>query len=313
MTPRLRGAALAVLLLVAAWLRLSGLDWDSGHHLHPDERFLTMVATDVRMPAGPREYFDTARSPLNPANVGREYFTYGTFPLFLTRAVAAAAGATDYDHIHLVGRLFSALFDLGTILVAYRIAFLLAGPAAAVGAAALLAFSVLSIQQAHFFTVDVFATFFATLTVLMLVQLSLGGGLRVHALFGAAFGLMLACRINLVLLAALYPVAAVFVYRQRMVTARTTALRAGVALLCAAASFRLFQPYAFAGPGVLNVSLAHAFIASMRTIGALSAGAADFPPGVQWIGRTPVLFAGTNVFGWAMGPAGRCPTSARSG
>src|SRR5687768_2891241 len=80
--------ALVALLAIAAWLRLSGLDWDSGHHLHPDERFLTTVATDVRIPSGIRQYFDTARSPLNPANVGQKYFTYGTLPLFLVRAIA---------------------------------------------------------------------------------------------------------------------------------------------------------------------------------------------------------------------------------
>lgn len=34
---------LLLVLLVAAGLRLHGLDWDQGRHLHPDERFLSMV------------------------------------------------------------------------------------------------------------------------------------------------------------------------------------------------------------------------------------------------------------------------------
>ena len=32
-------------LLIGFWLRFSGLNWDGDEHLHPDERFLTMVAS----------------------------------------------------------------------------------------------------------------------------------------------------------------------------------------------------------------------------------------------------------------------------
>ena len=92
-------AVVCALFCLAAFLRLTGIDWDAGHHLHPDERFLTMLAADVRLPSGPSAYFDTARSPLNPANVGRSYFTYGTLPLLLVRAGAEAAGLTDYDRM----------------------------------------------------------------------------------------------------------------------------------------------------------------------------------------------------------------------
>ena len=43
---RLSPVALTLILLVAAVLRLTGLNWDEGTHLHPDERFLTMVASE---------------------------------------------------------------------------------------------------------------------------------------------------------------------------------------------------------------------------------------------------------------------------
>ena len=71
-------------------------------------------------------------------------------------------GLTDYDHIPLVGRVLASLADLATLLFAWLIARRLSGPRAGLATAALLACSVSSIQQAHFFTVDSFAACFAT-------------------------------------------------------------------------------------------------------------------------------------------------------
>ena len=34
---------LLIVFAIALFLRLIGLDWDAGHYLHPDERFLAMV------------------------------------------------------------------------------------------------------------------------------------------------------------------------------------------------------------------------------------------------------------------------------
>ena len=89
-----------------------------------------MVATDIRWPLSIGEYFDTARSPLNPANVGRPFFVYGTLPLFLVRAIAEATGQTGYGQIHLVGRVLSGLFDLATVALTFWLGLLLAGPRA---------------------------------------------------------------------------------------------------------------------------------------------------------------------------------------
>ena len=40
-------AFLVLILLAGAYLRTAGLDWDEGQHLHPDERFLTMVESGI--------------------------------------------------------------------------------------------------------------------------------------------------------------------------------------------------------------------------------------------------------------------------
>ena len=59
---------LIAILLLAIGLRTRGLNWDESQHLHPDERFLTMVESAIKLPTSWGEYFDTAKSPLNPYN-----------------------------------------------------------------------------------------------------------------------------------------------------------------------------------------------------------------------------------------------------
>ncbi|MDP7260290.1 MAG: hypothetical protein QF376_05365, partial [Anaerolineales bacterium] len=43
-----RTCLLVVVVAAAAYLRFVGLNWDEFQHLHPDERFLTMVETGIR-------------------------------------------------------------------------------------------------------------------------------------------------------------------------------------------------------------------------------------------------------------------------
>jgi YYY domain-containing protein len=296
------GVMLLLILVAASWFRLAGVNWDQGKHLHPDERFLTMVAADIQSPPSIAGYFETARSPLNPANVGRPFFVYGTLPLFLVRAVAETIGLTGYDQICLVGRVLSALFDITTVALTFWLGLLLAGPRVAVAASALVAFSVISVQQAHFFTVDSAATCMTTLALVMLVRVVAHHSYTRHMLFGIAFGLALSCRVNLALLGLLYAVALLHLYyvgRLRIAAITTAGVAASLATLIA---FRLFQPYAFAGPGFFGLALAQDFLQSASTIRALVTGAVDYPPSVQWIGRVPILSAGSNLVLWGLGP-----------
>ena len=82
---------LAVILLVAALLRLTNLNWDDGTHIHPDERFLTMVSSAMQLPASLGEFFDSTSSPMSPYNKGFGFFVYGTLPLFIVRVAAEFA------------------------------------------------------------------------------------------------------------------------------------------------------------------------------------------------------------------------------
>ncbi|MGC9358563.1 MAG: hypothetical protein ACP5GX_11880, partial [Anaerolineae bacterium] len=168
---------LLLIILVAGWVRSLDINWDEGTHLHPDERYLTMVASALDLPTNPGEYWNTASSPLNPENRGYAGYVYGTLPLFsarvmgewldgacsedpplpkilLRRVVFGADGVcreghyTGYGGIHLVGRLLSILADLMTLLALTLLAYLLFGDAVALLSAALYAFAVLPIQHA---------------------------------------------------------------------------------------------------------------------------------------------------------------------
>src|SRR3989344_182515 len=160
--------ATLIIILFAAVLRLHGLNWDSDQHLHPDERFLTMVTLAMKWPMDLTQYLDASTSLLNPHNVGFGFFVYGLFPLTLTKWVAQNMDKLNYNDLTIVGRQLSALFDIGIVVLVFLIADAINSkfrfrifPLAAMF---LYSTMVLPIQLSHFFAVDTFLTFFITIS-----------------------------------------------------------------------------------------------------------------------------------------------------
>ncbi len=203
---------LTVLLFLAFLARVVDLNWDDFHHLHPDERWITMVALHVRLPAQGEPWWDPDRSPLNPfydARSGRKHtFAYGHLPLYLVRFLAdglARLGRLpsplpegvrktlvqlpSYNYLNLLGRLLSALADTVTVWLVYRLGRRLYGEGVGLLAAALLATTVLHIQLSHFYAFDVLMTTFLTASLLFAVRVAEGGGRRDALLAGAFAGL----------------------------------------------------------------------------------------------------------------------------
>ena len=205
----LRWLLVGWILLAAAILRLTGLAWDEFLNYHPDERFIAWVGTTIEGPEKwDAAAFDPHRSPFNPfywpaertttgvvvpQNTPRD-FAYGHLPLYLgvlttrlaewlaphlaphlpanwllTQALLNQNKAIEFDHITAVGRLLTALVDVGTVWLVYRLGHKLYGEAVGLLAAAFLALTVLHIQLAHFFTVDPFLTFFSLACLYLLV------------------------------------------------------------------------------------------------------------------------------------------------
>lgn len=183
---------LVLVLTAAAYFRLIGLNWDADQHLHPDERFLTMVETALQVKKcalpdtsvetcppdqlrwlGPGDYLNTLASPLNPQNRGYGFFVYGDLPIVIVRYIAEWVGEVGYDQVNLLGRQISVVSDLLTILLIYVIAARRYDRRVALLAATFSALAVLQIQLSHFFTVDVFANFFIFLAIFFAMEIVL--------------------------------------------------------------------------------------------------------------------------------------------
>lgn len=199
--------ALGLILLLAGVYRLININWDDSQHLHPDERYLTMVVTGIQLPSSIGDYFDTAGSSLNPENRGYDNFVYGTFPIFTVKALADLTGLDGYDEVTLLGRALSALMDLVSIFLLFVVGRRLYGTRVALLGSLLLACAVTGIQQSHFFTVDTFTNVPVLLAMLGAILITEGAGLPAFLLAGAAFGLSVAGRINMAPFAAIIALA----------------------------------------------------------------------------------------------------------
>src|SRR3990172_3226194 len=177
-------------LLMAGYLRLTGVNWGEGYHQHPDELFLTGVLDNLRAHAcddptlsidacppdqrhwmGLGEYFDTATSTLNPHNRGHAFFVYGDLPMTLVRYAVELTGNDDIGRSKFFARQFSALADLFTIFLLYLIVSSLYGRRVGLFAAAFSSLTVMQIQQSHFFTTDLFANLFMFLALAFTVKI----------------------------------------------------------------------------------------------------------------------------------------------
>lgn len=216
--------ALALVLLSAAALRLYNVNWDDLQHVHPDERWISMVASDIAWPENFKDILDPRMSTLNPLwiprdNAARNY-AYGHLPLYLLVLVAnlvtrfaplaqhlsaypdlaKAVGDLDlmanYSHINLVGRVISAFADLGIVYLVFLLGKHIYAKRGGLLGAAFVAFTVMHIQLSHFCAFDVVTTFFAVLTVYGAVRLAQRGDGFSAAMAGGAAGLAVASKFS---------------------------------------------------------------------------------------------------------------------
>jgi len=274
---------LILIIFLAFSVRIYGLNWDQNQHLHPDERFLTMVIERLRWPVSLNQYFQTRESPLNPHNIGYPFFVYGLWPLLLTKLVAAPLQLLNYNGITLTGRALSALFDIATVVLVFLLAQkVFASKKIALLSAFFYALAVLPIQLSHFLAVDTFLTFFLILSLYLLIKSS-------HPIFiGVSFALAVACKISALIFTPVIFLG--FLFNRRHL------LRSNIYFLISVfCVLRLSYPYLFTG-WHLNPAL----LDNWRQLKQFDIPGA-FPPGLQWIGTTPYLFPLANLLLWGLG------------
>ena len=307
--------AAAAIVLLALAARLYNVDWDEGTHIHPDERHLTIVTSNLKLPSDPIEFIDSDKSPLNPYNLENAgSFVYGTLPVFMTKVVAAITGNDAYDGLVDVGRRLAALFGAATVLMSFLLGRRLYGPVAGLLAAALMAAAPLAIQQAHFYIVDTFLAFFMVASLYYCVRIVQDGAWSDYALAGLMLGLGMACKVTgLAVLPVLFAAMAIRLWP--IVSKRWSlepemnrpVMGLVVALVLAFLAFRIAQPYAFDAPELSNpvswVSLSQQWREDQERQNELLSGEVGFPPSVQWIGRTPFVTPLADMVQWGMGPA----------
>lgn len=215
------------------------------------------------------------------------------------------------------------LADLFTVFLVYHIArHLYRRYAIGALAAGFAALAVLQIQLSHYFTVDTFANaflylaFYAAVRV-MTAPLPSGGQdsasvrrldepMGFYLLFGLGLGLALASKVSTLPVAILLPIAALIRYSRMTTPEMRSRLSLGMvrnlalAVVVAFFTFRIFQPYAFSGPGFWGLAINPRWVDNLRELSNLSNGDVDFPPALQWA-RRPLTFAWVNMVKWGLG------------
>ncbi len=175
-----------VIIVLALFFRLYGLNWDQGHYLHPDER-LYVNASGLSWPASLAEFL-SPKSPLNP-----KMFYYGSFPLYFYKLIHSLFFPAE--SFLLTSRLVSALVSFITIPLIYLIAKNLFSKHIGLLAALIFAFTPGIIQHAHFNTTETFLVFFLTaITLVSILALKLKQ-YQLFSLAGILVGLAYATKI----------------------------------------------------------------------------------------------------------------------
>jgi YYY domain-containing protein len=264
-------------------------------------------------------YFDTNCSPLNPHQAGQGFYTYGTFPLFLSHFASeivqsetiAGNNLFDWQGGHLVWRGLSMIFDMLAVLIIFALGTRLHNKWVGLIAAVLYASAPLAIQKSHFGTVNAIASCCVTFALYCAVVVQQRGKYWAYLLFGIACGAAVASRINVAPLAGVIVLVAMVkampVFDSSLTQSERTRLFlyhfiglifAGVGAFLA---FRILNPYAFDGPGFFGIIPNSRWIDNIASGSIGVSGHQDSPPNWQWLSRPAYIYPLKDMFLWSMG------------
>src|SRR3990170_765856 len=342
------GLFLVGLIAIGLYFRFVSTNWSQGTNLHPDEYGLTNTLTQLELPASLAEYFNTRVSPISPyqkydidgqpaQNGPDNRMRWGQWPITLIRATGELTGITDYDELRLMGRRMSALADSIALLFIFLIGRRLYGARVGLLASALSSLAVMQIQQSHFMTVDNFGVMFTCISMYAAVGIAQAQTIyrppragpdvapsvtdyQIHrqawkwyGVFGVAFGMTLASRVNLLPLGGMLLIASFLAIADLRLRAQKDLVQIGwsvtaliaFSVIAAGFTFRVVQPMSFrAATGdttVLTVAPNPDWVESMIVARNESSGIGGGPPSEQWANRPAIVFPLVNMVVWGMG------------
>ncbi|MBI2443098.1 MAG: glycosyltransferase family 39 protein [Candidatus Levybacteria bacterium] len=308
MSNKIQYLLLYLILVFAFSLRIYGISWDSGNHLHPDERAIILSVLGLRFPTSIESFL----SPESSWNT--HFFAYGSFPFYLLKILGDIASIFDpslsgYDGIQLVGRFISSIFDVGTVLVLFFLGKKLKGERVGLLAAFFYAISVLPIQLSHFYAVDTPLTFFITLTLLLLIRFYEKPTLLRSLLVGIFFGFALATKISAIVITATIGITLtidfllIFLKRPHRLDVwgphlppftKRLLKDAIIFIVATIFTYLILSPYTFID-----------FLSFQRQTAeqsAMTKNAFTFPYTLQYVGKTPYFYELKNIFLYGIGP-----------
>lgn len=296
------------ILVLALFLRLFGINWDEGNHLHPDERAIVLSVLSLNLPKTLPEFFQSS-STWNP-----HFFAYGSFPFYLLRIMGDIAGIFNkqyagYDGIQLVGRFLSILFDLGTIIMIFLLGKNFKNATAGLVASFLYGISVLPIQLSHFYAVDTPLTFFITSLLYLLLRFYENPTIKKSIIIGVLFGFAIATKISAVVtlitiwIALVIDFLLIFLKKPHKISHwgphLPIFLRRLLKDACLIAAFffitySILSPYAFIDTGK--------FLQQTAEQSRMTKDAFTFPYTLQYVRKIPYLYEIKNIFLYGLGP-----------
>ncbi len=302
---------LIAILVIAAFFRFFAINWDQDQHLHPDERFLTMVATDMKVPHSFADYLNPATSLFNPANINHKFYVYGTFPVVINKLLAQVTNADNYGDITLQGRLLSGLADLLIVFLIFKTLLLFERryklhAHIKYWGAFFYAIAVLPIQLSHFFAVDTFLNCFIFASFYFALRFYFHKN-RISLIMSALFlGLAIGSKISAIYIIPLLAFFIIKAYTDRHTEKKHHALAplfvsTILYLLTVYVVGRLADPYLFESSNFFDPRVSTLFLENLRELKTWGHPESWFPPAVQWVNKLPVFFALSNLVIFGVG------------
>jgi len=286
------------ILSIALFFRTIGFNWDQNQHLHPDERFLTMVLTTIKIPVSFNQYLNPQISTLNPYNNNFYFFVYGSFPLNLVKLVGEFLDKTTYEQIHFVGRSLAVLSDVLIVLLIYLISRQIFNQKIALLSSFFYSICVLPIQLSHFYTVDPFLNLFIVLSFYFLILIKNKNKVfQKVLLLSLSFGIALACKISAIYFLPIIGILFIFNFYKNPKLLIFYSLNF---IFFTSIFFRLNQPQVFSSGSFLNWNFNPQFISNLQELQSYNK-MSSYPPGIQWLKSVPLISPLENIIFWGVG------------